>query len=45
MQQTWSSNHDKSNLAKQDYLREIAAKLAAAEFGGKAAIVKLHVTF
>ena len=33
------------NLAKQDYLREIAAKLAAAEFGGKAAIVKLHVTF
>ncbi|PAM43745.1 hypothetical protein CEJ60_20025, partial [Acinetobacter baumannii] len=28
------------NLAKKDYLREIAAKLAAAEFGGKAAIVK-----
>lgn len=28
------------NLAKQDYLREIAAKLTAAEFGGKAAIVK-----
>ncbi|KCY21707.1 DDE-type integrase/transposase/recombinase [Acinetobacter baumannii] len=33
------------NLAKQDYLREIAAKLAAAEFGGKAAIVKTACVF
>ncbi|EXA66922.1 integrase core domain protein [Acinetobacter baumannii 984213] len=33
------------NLAKQDYLREIAAKLAAAEFGGKAAIVKTACDF
>ncbi|ADX03001.1 integrase catalytic domain-containing protein [Acinetobacter baumannii] len=28
------------NLAKQDYLRDVAAKLTAAEFGGKAVIVK-----
>ncbi|HEN9526059.1 TPA: DDE-type integrase/transposase/recombinase [Acinetobacter baumannii] len=33
------------NLAKQDYLREIAAKLTAAEFGGKAAIVKTACEF
>lgn len=33
------------NLAKQDYLREIAAKLAAAEFGGKAVIVKTACDF
>lgn len=28
------------NLAKQDYLREIAAKLTAAKFGGKAEIIE-----
>lgn len=28
------------NLAKQDYLRDIAAKLTAAKFGGKADIIK-----
>lgn len=28
------------NLAKQDYLRDIAAKLSAAKFGGKADIIK-----
>lgn len=33
------------NLAKQDYLREIAAKLTAAEFGGKLRLLKLLVIF
>ena len=32
------------NLAKIDYLREVAAKLTNAGFGEKAAIAKLLVT-
>ncbi|ENW79750.1 hypothetical protein F909_02853 [Acinetobacter sp. ANC 3929] len=33
------------NLAKQDYLREVAAKLKAAKFGGKAEIIKIACDF